>query len=92
MAAATTSSTTSAAPWTMKVPLVARAQVRMLAEGVTDAAPPAASVPDDLRRQRMFTAEQIRSALPEPGGFGWHDLRISDRARLGIGPRTRRAL
>ncbi|WP_229662282.1 hypothetical protein [Agromyces bauzanensis] len=35
--------------WTMKVPLVAKAQVRMLAEGVTDAAPPAASVPDDLR-------------------------------------------
>ena len=63
--------------WTMKVPLVAKAQVRMLAEGVTDAAPPAASVPDDLRPRRMFTAEQIRSALPEPGGFGWRDLRIS---------------
>ena len=47
--------------WTMKVPLVAKAQVRMLAEGVTDAAPPAASVPDDLRPRRMFTAEQIRS-------------------------------
>ena len=46
--------------WTMKVPLVAKAQVRMLAEGVTDAAPPAASVPDDLRPRRMFTAEQIR--------------------------------
>ena len=66
--------------WTMKVPLVAKAQVRMLAEGVTDAAPPAASVPDDLRPRRMFTAEQIRSALPEPGGFGWRDLRISRHA------------
>ncbi|MFC5788940.1 hypothetical protein EDM22_01280 [Agromyces tardus] len=63
--------------WTMKVPLVAKAQVRMLAEGVTDAAPPAASVPDDLLPQRRFTAEQIRSALPEPGGFGWKDLRVS---------------
>ena len=62
--------------WTMKVPLVAKAQVRMLAEGVTDAAPPAASVPDDLRPRRMFTAEQIRRALPEPGGFGWRDLRV----------------
>jgi hypothetical protein len=41
--------------WTMKVPLVAKAQVRMLAEGVTDAAPPAASVPDDLRPRRVFT-------------------------------------
>jgi hypothetical protein len=47
------------------------------AEGVTDAAPPAASVPDDLRPRRKFTAEQIRSSLPEPGGFGWRDLRIS---------------
>jgi len=27
--------------------------------------------------RRMFTAEQIRSASPEPGGFGWRDLRIS---------------
>lgn len=78
--------------WTMKMPLVAKAQVRMLAEGVTDAAPPAASVPDDLRPRRTFTAEQIRESLPEPGGFGWKDLRISGRARLGIGPRTRRAL
>lgn len=63
--------------WTMKVPLVAKAQVRMLAEGVTDAAPPAASVPDDLRPRRKFTAEQIRASLPEAGRFGWKDLRIS---------------
>ena len=63
--------------WTMKVPLVAKAQVHMLAEGVTDAAPPAASVADDLRPRRMFTAEQIRTVLPERGGFSWHDLRIS---------------
>jgi len=63
--------------WTMKVPLVAKAQVRMLAKGVTDAAPPAASVPDDLRPRRMFTAEQIRASLPEAGGFGWKDLRVS---------------
>ena len=67
--------------WTMKVPLVAKAQVRMLAEGVTDAAPPAASVPTHLLPRRMFTAEQIRSALPEPGGFGWRDLRISGGSR-----------
>ncbi|MBT2499148.1 NAD(P)H-binding protein [Agromyces sp. ISL-38] len=62
--------------WTMTVPLVAKAQVRMLAEGVVDAAPPAASVPDDLLPRRRFTAEQIRSALPEPGGFGLRDLRL----------------
>ena len=63
--------------WTMKVALVAKAQVRMLAEGVTDAAPSAASVPDDLQPRRMFTAEQIRASLPEPGRFGWNDLRVS---------------
>lgn len=65
------------AEWTMTVPLVAKAQVRMLAEGVTDAAPPADPVPADLRPRRMFSAEQIRSALPERGGFGWRDLRWS---------------
>ncbi|MGI9822831.1 hypothetical protein [Agromyces sp. Marseille-Q5079] len=37
----------------------------------------AASVPDDLLPRRMFTAEQIRESLPEPGGFGWKDLRVS---------------
>lgn len=62
--------------WTMKVPLVAKAQARTLAEGVTDAAPPAASVLHDLLFRRMFTAEQLGSTLPEPGGFGWRDLRI----------------
>jgi hypothetical protein len=29
------------------------------------------------RPRRMFTAEQLRNALPEPEGFGWRDLRIS---------------
>jgi NADH dehydrogenase len=57
--------------------LVAKAQVRMLTEGVTDAAPPAASVPDYLRPRRRFTTEQIRQSLPEPGAFGWKGLRVS---------------
>ncbi|MFF2371242.1 hypothetical protein [Agromyces sp. NPDC058110] len=61
----------------MTVPLVAKAQVRMLAEGVTDAAPPADPVPDDLLPRRMFTAEQIRASLPAPGGFGLKDLLVS---------------
>ncbi|KTR02979.1 NAD-dependent epimerase/dehydratase family protein, partial [Curtobacterium citreum] len=34
--------------WTMRVPLVAKAQVRMLAEGVTEAAPPTEDLPADL--------------------------------------------
>lgn len=63
--------------WTMKVPLLAKAQARMLAEGVTDASMPASELPDDLRPRLPFNAEQIRAALPESGGFGWCDLRIS---------------
>ncbi|WP_196834067.1 NAD-dependent epimerase/dehydratase family protein [Mycetocola sp. CAN_C7] len=63
--------------WTMKVPLLAKAQARMLAEGVTDAAMPAAELPDELRPRLPFNEVQIRAALPEAGGFHWRDLRIS---------------
>lgn len=62
--------------WTMTVPLIAKAQVRMLAEGVVDAVPPAPDVPADLAPHTRFTDEQIRLALPEPGGFGIRDLRF----------------
>jgi NADH dehydrogenase len=60
---------------TMMIPLVARAQVRMLAEGFLDAAPAADALPDDLTPQRRFTAGQIRQGLPEPGPFTCADLR-----------------
>lgn len=63
--------------WTMKVPLLAKAQARMLAEGVTDAALPASELPDDLRPRLPFSDAQIRDALPESEGFSWRDLRIS---------------
>lgn len=63
--------------WTMKVPLLAKAQARMLSEGVTEAALPAAELPGDLRPRLPFDDAQIRSALPEPGGFTWRDLRVS---------------
>ena len=63
--------------WTMKVPLVAKAQVRMLSEGVVEAWPPTTDVPADLAPTRRFTNEQIRSSLPERGGFGLRDLRIA---------------
>ncbi len=66
------------AEWTMKVPLVAKAQVRMLAEGVVDAAPPADDVPPDLAPREMFSDEQIRAGLPEPAGFRWSDLRLAE--------------
>lgn len=65
------------AEWTMEVPLLATAQARMLAEGVTDAAEPATELPDDLRPTLPFDDRQIRDALPEAGRFGWSDRRMS---------------
>ncbi|MDY7528875.1 MULTISPECIES: hypothetical protein [unclassified Cryobacterium] len=61
---------------TLTVPLLAKAQARMLAEGVTDAALPAAELPDDLRPHLPFNDAQIRDALPDSDGFGWRDLRL----------------
>lgn len=61
--------------WTMKVPLVAKAQMRMLAEGVTTATGPAGELPADLRPRAPFDAPGIRAALPEAGRFGCADLR-----------------
>ena len=65
------------AEWTMKVPLVATAQVRMLTEGVTDPAQPASDLPGALQPRLPFDDTQIRAALPKPGGFGWADLLIA---------------
>lgn len=61
--------------WTMKVPLVAQAQVRILSEGVTEPAMFSDPLPYDLKPTRNFTEEQIRRGLPEPGPFGLNDLR-----------------
>jgi len=60
---------------TMKVPLVARAQVRILSEGITAPALSCDPLPYDLKPTRRFTEEQIRSGLPEAEGFGLSDLR-----------------
>lgn len=59
----------------MTVPLVARAQVRILSEGVVEAAPAAEELPEDLRPRRRFTDEQIRAGLPPRERFSWRDLR-----------------
>ena len=71
--------------WLMVTPLLARAQAQMLAEGVTEAAPPAPELPEGLRPSRAFDEEGIRAALPE-GRFTLDDLRIarwiSTRRRL----------
>jgi uncharacterized protein YbjT (DUF2867 family) len=61
--------------WTMKVPLVAKAQVQILSEGVVEAATPCDPLPDDLIPVCRFTPDQIRSGLPDAGPFGIHDLR-----------------
>lgn len=64
---------------TMRVPLVATAQVRMLAEGVTHAAPPTAELPADLRPRQPFDQARISAALPPRGGFRLADLRLGRR-------------
>lgn len=64
--------------WAMVVPLVAKAQARMLAEGVSEAAPPAPEAPLGIRPHRPFSDERIRAALPD-GRFGLADLRIARR-------------
>lgn len=73
--------------WTMIVPLVAKAQAQMLAEGVSEPSPWAPEPPSDIRPSHAFSEESIRDALPEAGPFGWADLRVSrwlgERARRG---------
>ena len=60
---------------TMKVPMVARAQVRILSESVVEPSLPCNALPVDLLPRRKFTDEQIRSGLPKPGPFTVRDLR-----------------
>lgn len=62
---------------TMTIPLVARAQVQMLAEGFLEPAPAADALPDDLAPQLRFTSSQIRQGLPDPGPFTCADFRLS---------------
>lgn len=61
---------------TMKIPLVARAQVRILSEGVSQSALECDPLPADLLPTRTFTDEQIIKGLPAPGGFTRRDLRF----------------
>jgi nucleoside-diphosphate-sugar epimerase len=63
--------------WLMIVPLVAKSQARMLAEGVSEPEPWAPEAPPDIRPSHRFTDESIRSALPDAGRFGWKDLRVA---------------
>jgi uncharacterized protein YbjT (DUF2867 family) len=60
---------------TMRVPLASRAQVRILSEGIVEALPACAALPEDLMPSTRFTGEQIRKGLPQPGAFNANDLR-----------------
>jgi NADH dehydrogenase len=59
----------------MTVPLISRAQVRILAEGIVEPLPAADDLPVDLRPATRFDEAAIRAGLPPDGGFGRRDLR-----------------
>jgi uncharacterized protein YbjT (DUF2867 family) len=59
----------------MTVPLISRAQVRILAEGIVEPLPAADGLPVDLLPTTRFDEASIRAGLPAPGGFGRRDLR-----------------
>jgi NADH dehydrogenase len=61
--------------FSMTIPLVAKAQVRILSEGVVEPATSCDPLPPDLTPTRKFAEEQIRQGLPEPGPFRLADLR-----------------
>ena len=60
---------------TMRTPLVARAQVRILSEGVVESVLPCDLLPQDPLPRRRFTDDQILKGLPVAGGFTLRDLR-----------------
>ena len=59
----------------MTVPLIARAQVRILAEGIVQPLPAGDRLPVDLLPVTRFDEAAIRAGLPPEGGFGRADLR-----------------
>jgi NADH dehydrogenase len=62
--------------WTMTIPLIAKAQVRILSEGVVEPATRCAPLPADLMPQQNFDERNIRAGLPPPGRFRVQDLRV----------------
>ncbi|MCE0497960.1 MAG: NAD(P)H-binding protein [Methylacidiphilales bacterium] len=59
----------------MKVPLIALAQVHILAEGVHWEGAPATNLPEDLVPQTSFNDDQIRRGLPVGSPFGRSDFK-----------------
>jgi uncharacterized protein YbjT (DUF2867 family) len=66
--------------WAMVVPLVAKAQARMLGEGVSEPAPWAPEPPAGIRPAHGFDEDRIRAAMPD-GRFTLDDLRLTRRLR-----------
>lgn len=61
----------------LETPVVATAQVRILAEGATEPVPAGICdpLPDDLAPSRAFTGERIAAGLSDPRRYGLADLR-----------------
>jgi NADH dehydrogenase len=68
--------------WTMTVPLVSKAQVRILSEGVVEPAPQCDPLPDDLKPRQEFVEANIRAGLPSPERFGIQHMRCCARKHL----------
>jgi NADH dehydrogenase len=60
---------------TMKVPLIAKAQVQNFFEGVVERVTECDPLPADLLPVLRFAEAQISGGPPESGAFGVHDLR-----------------
>jgi uncharacterized protein YbjT (DUF2867 family) len=60
----------------MTVPLIAKAQVRLLEEEIVEPVLAFDELPDDLRPSTPFDERSIRAGLPEPARFGLKDLRF----------------
>ncbi len=69
----------------MTVPLVARAQVRMLREGIVEPVLAPDALPGDLLPRSAFTAERVRTALPPRGRFTRRDLRVVTDPTVKVG-------
>lgn len=65
----------------MTIPLISTAQVRILSEGIVEAAPACEALPEDLQPRTHFTERQIRRGLPEPKPFQLSDFRCCFAAR-----------
>lgn len=59
---------------TMKLPLLTEAEARILFEGFAETYFACEELPEDLSPETLFTAEQIRKGLPEPGPYKIEDL------------------